>query len=69
MPPIRSALFVILGASLLAGCAGFTPVTEATRQTPKSGGSAGGMGPGYCNQPPADPTARTQWRNLCFGRD
>lgn len=69
MPPIHSAPFAILGAFLLSACAGFTPVTEETRQTPTSGGSAGGMGPGYCQQLPADLTARSQWMNLCLSRN
>ena len=30
-----------------------------------SGGSAGAMGPGYCETPPTDPNEMTQWNELC----
>lgn len=59
-------LLACAGALLLGACANVTPVTSENRQTPTSGGSAGQMGPGYCQSLPANVSDRQQWNNLCF---
>ncbi|TPE53106.1 hypothetical protein [Amaricoccus solimangrovi] len=69
---MRSFRLVLLGcvaATGLAACAQITPVTDADRQTPNRGGSAGQMGPGYCQTLPADVSDRMQWNQLCFPND
>jgi hypothetical protein len=65
----RIALLACAGALLLSACANVTPVTDSTRQTPPRGGSAGQMGPGYCQTLPADVNDRMQWNQLCFPND
>ena len=59
-------LLACAGALLLGACANVTPVTNETRQVPTMGGSAGQMGPGYCQTLPADVSERQQWNQLCF---
>lgn len=61
--------YAILTASalLLAACAGVTGGWSGPK--PRSGGSAGQMGPGYCHTLPADLSARNQWNDLCFPND
>lgn len=62
----RIAPPALAGALLLSACAGITPVTDANRQTPRMGGSAGQMGPGFCQTKPANVGDLQQWNNLCF---
>ncbi len=33
-----------------------------------SGGSAGALGPNYCNTVPSSLNERQRWNNLCFGK-
>jgi hypothetical protein len=62
----RTAPLACAGALLLCACANVTPVTNENRRTPNMGGSAGQMGPGYCQTLPADVSDRLQWNQLCF---
>lgn len=57
---MRNALALTLLGGLLAACSpGGDPEMEA------SGGSAGEMGPGFCEAPPSDPEQMAQWQDLC----
>lgn len=64
--PRATALFAAC-AVLLSACAQIqTSPGGVTANAPRSGGSAGQMGPGFCQTVPQDRSARQQWYQLCF---
>lgn len=57
---LRHYLLLVGGALALLACQN----TTGTAPVP-SGGSAGAMGEQYCEAPPSDPDAMTEWNRLC----
>lgn len=62
----RTCLAALACALLLSGCGGGAAPTWGNDSVPSVGGSAGQMGPGFCQQVPADVGRRNQWMDLCM---
>ena len=60
----KIAGFGLLAGLALAACTPGAGGGGDTGAVP-SGGSAGAMGPEFCESPPTDPDAMTQWNELC----
>lgn len=68
-----TALLFAAAALATAGCTldtrtgtfSATPTTSSSGMMP-SGGSAGHLGPGYCQTVPSDLRERARWNSLCF---